>query len=157
MFANSAFEPVPLFPIFSPENLMVNLQDSSGGAIKSFNNHEQGLEARIRVEREIKTKARDNEIRMGRWSEKEHKLFLEAMERYGNSWNQVQAYVKTRTTLQIRSHAQKFYAGLTQKAIKKYKEGPNKKQAIFVVVREYLNTTTIKESSKKKQQNLLLT
>eukprot|EP00826_Nyctotherus_ovalis_P024355 TRINITY_DN1884_c0_g3_i1.p1 TRINITY_DN1884_c0_g3~~TRINITY_DN1884_c0_g3_i1.p1 ORF type:complete len:170 (-),score=37.06 TRINITY_DN1884_c0_g3_i1:139-648(-) len=87
------------------------------------------------------------EVRMGRWKESEEKLFLEAMELYGNSWEKVKAHIGTRTTAQIRSHAQKYYAGLIKKAIKKYKEDPKAEKAIFVVVREYLNTSTIKQLS----------
>eukprot|EP00826_Nyctotherus_ovalis_P064535 TRINITY_DN9470_c0_g1_i10.p1 TRINITY_DN9470_c0_g1~~TRINITY_DN9470_c0_g1_i10.p1 ORF type:complete len:157 (+),score=31.19 TRINITY_DN9470_c0_g1_i10:141-611(+) len=91
-----------------------------------------------------KKSGRKEEVKMGRWTEAEHKLFLEAMETYGNSWEKVRLHIGTRTTAQIRSHAQKYYTGLRMKAIKKYKENPDAEKAIFVVTREYINTSTFK-------------
>ena len=92
-------------------------------------------------------------IVLGRWSHEEHKLFLEAMEKYGNSWLQVKNCVKTRTFSQIRSHAQKYYEGLRKRAIRKCKEN-NAKRPIFAVVREYLNVTTALNSLYKLRKKL---
>ena len=44
----------------------------------------------------------------GRWNDDEHLKFLEAINIYGNNWREVQKYVKTRSSNQVRSHAQKF-------------------------------------------------
>ena len=44
----------------------------------------------------------------GRWNDDEHIRFLEAINIYGNNWREVQKYVKTRSSNQVRSHAQKF-------------------------------------------------
>ena len=44
----------------------------------------------------------------GRWNDDEHLRFLEAINIYGNNWREVQKYVKTRSSNQVRSHAQKF-------------------------------------------------
>lgn len=46
----------------------------------------------------------------GRWTREEHKRFLEAMNEYGKNWRKVQEYVGTRSTTQVRSHAQKYLA-----------------------------------------------
>jgi SHAQKYF class myb-like DNA-binding protein len=48
----------------------------------------------------------------GRWSEEEHKKFLEAICIYGNEWKKVQYYIETRNSTQARSHAQKFFLRL---------------------------------------------
>ena len=45
----------------------------------------------------------------GRWKEDEHKRFLEAILKYGNDWKEIEKYVKTRSSTQARSHAQKFF------------------------------------------------
>ena len=45
----------------------------------------------------------------GRWKEDEHKRFLEAIIKYGNDWKEIEKYVKTRSSTQARSHAQKFF------------------------------------------------
>jgi len=46
----------------------------------------------------------------GRWSEQEHQLFIQAVALYGRKWIKVAEHVGTRTTIQVRSHAQKFEA-----------------------------------------------
>jgi SHAQKYF class myb-like DNA-binding protein len=45
----------------------------------------------------------------GRWTKKEHELFLEALKKYGKEWKKVAAMVKTRTVVQTRTHAQKYF------------------------------------------------
>lgn len=43
----------------------------------------------------------------GRWTEKEHYLFLLAVKQNGRDWKKIQDFVKTRSSTQARSHAQK--------------------------------------------------
>ena len=73
----------------------------------------------------------------GKWSAQEHRAFLEAMELYGNAWRQVREYIGTRTSAQIRSHAQKYYRHLRLKAAREMLQDPKMKGAIFVVTQEY--------------------
>lgn len=53
----------------------------------------------------------------GRWTKPEHKRFLEALNLYKKDWKKVQSYVGTRTTTQVRSHAQKYFAKLAAKGL----------------------------------------
>ena len=53
-----------------------------------------------------------NKFQTGRWSEKEHQKFIEGILRYGNEWKNVQNIIKTRSSTQARSHAQKFFLRL---------------------------------------------
>mmetsp|Transcript_11301 Transcript_11301/g.17483 ORF Transcript_11301/g.17483 Transcript_11301/m.17483 type:complete len:339 (+) Transcript_11301:274-1290(+) len=55
-------------------------------------------------------------IRHGRWLRKEHELFLEGHRKFGRDWNMVASVVKTRTVLQIRTHAQKYFQKLSKSA-----------------------------------------
>ena len=53
----------------------------------------------------------------GRWTKEEHESFLSALQMYGKEWKRVAARVKTRTVVQTRTHAQKYFQKL-QKVIK---------------------------------------
>lgn len=44
----------------------------------------------------------------GRWTAEEHILFLKGMSLYGKSWKKISEIVKTRSVVQIRTHAQKY-------------------------------------------------
>ena len=57
----------------------------------------------------------DSTFNHGRWTEEEHRRFLEASAMYGNKWEKVKEHVQTRSTRQIRSHAQKFIIRLSKK------------------------------------------
>ena len=55
----------------------------------------------------------------GRWTREEHELFLQALNEYGREWKKVAKRIKTRSSAQIRSHAQKYF----QKLQKEQKAG----------------------------------
>eukprot|EP01022_Parablepharisma_sp_SALTPOND_P020058 TRINITY_DN353_c0_g1_i1.p2 TRINITY_DN353_c0_g1~~TRINITY_DN353_c0_g1_i1.p2 ORF type:complete len:317 (-),score=21.21 TRINITY_DN353_c0_g1_i1:55-1005(-) len=77
----------------------------------------------------------------GSWTPEEHNKFLEAMKLYGNQWGKVQKFIGTRNCIQIRSHAQKYFKTVRNKALKVLKL--TGKEAIFVVTREYRNLNHI--------------
>ena len=45
----------------------------------------------------------------GRWAKKEHEKFLEGLVQYGINWKKVMNLVDSRISIQVRSHAQKFF------------------------------------------------
>ena len=57
----------------------------------------------------------NNNIINGRWSQKEHLLFIKGCLLYGNYWKKVKKYIQTRSCSQIRSHAQKYLNKLNKK------------------------------------------
>ena len=58
--------------------------------------------------------------RKGRWSAEEQIKFREGLELFGRNWKKIQAFVKSRSLLQIRSHAQKYF--IMQQRIEKRKK-----------------------------------
>ena len=56
-----------------------------------------------------KEKEDEFKFNSGRWSDDEHKRFLEGILTYGNEWKKIQNIIKTRSSTQARSHAQKFF------------------------------------------------
>lgn len=51
-----------------------------------------------------------------KWSEEEHERFLEAIKLYGRGWRLIEEHIGTKTAVQIRSHAQKFFSKMAQEA-----------------------------------------
>jgi SHAQKYF class myb-like DNA-binding protein len=47
--------------------------------------------------------------KVGRWSEEEHHVFLEGLEQHGKQWKVIAGLIGTRTVVQVRTHAQKFF------------------------------------------------
>ena len=54
-----------------------------------------------------------------RWTPEEHRLFLQGIMMYGKDWKSMQPLIKTRTLVQIRTHAQKVFKKVGLKRIEK--------------------------------------
>ncbi|KAJ3706852.1 hypothetical protein LUZ61_010557 [Rhynchospora tenuis] len=54
-----------------------------------------------------------------KWTEEEHKKFLEALQLHGRNWRRIEEHIGTKTTIQIRSHAQKFFSKVSRESTNK--------------------------------------
>ena len=50
----------------------------------------------------------------GRWTREEHHTFIRGLEMYGKGWKKIASLIKTRTVVQIRTHAQKYFLKLAK-------------------------------------------
>ena len=50
----------------------------------------------------------------GRWTAEEHRLFLQGLELHGKGWKKIAGLIQTRTVVQIRTHAQKYFQKLAK-------------------------------------------
>lgn len=60
----------------------------------------------------LKEQHKTKETTTGRWTHDEHQLFLEGLKLYKKQWKQIADLIKTRTVVQIRTHAQKYFQKL---------------------------------------------
>lgn len=78
----------------------------------------------------------------GRWTAEEHRLFLQGLEQHGKGWKKIASLIKSRTVVQIRTHAQKYFQKLA-KARQNGEEGD-----IIMENRERISTSN---SSKRRR------
>ena len=69
-------------------------------------------EATKKVNSSPKNKKESNSSLQGRWTNEEHKLFVEGIRLFKRDWRSIENHIGTRTCSQIRSHAQKYYMRL---------------------------------------------
>ncbi len=60
----------------------------------------------------------------GRWSKEEHATFVDGLEKHGKEWKKIAAMIPSRTVVQIRTHAQKYFQKMAKTAEIKGEEVP---------------------------------
>merc|ERR1712224_180673 len=61
-------------------------------------------------------------IATGRWSKEEHALFVKGLAQFGKEWKKVAKMITTRTIVQIRTHAQKYFQKLQKQKAKEVQQ-----------------------------------
>lgn len=65
------------------------------------------------------TSPKTSKSNTGRWTDAEHKLFLKGLETFPyRAWKKIATLIKTRTVVQIRTHAQKYYQKLEKEEVR---------------------------------------
>ena len=89
--------------------------DKIGIEKEESNNIFKGMdstEGKKKKKRKIIIQSTEEDVNEGRWDTNEHMRFLEAINIFGNEWKEVKKYIGTRSSNQVRSHAQKFFLKL---------------------------------------------
>ena len=58
-----------------------------------------------------------------RWTDEEHERFLAALKLHGRAWRKIEEHIGTKSAVQIRSHAQKFFSKLQRETQRVKREG----------------------------------
>ena len=91
--------------IFITKNLMIPKKSEMKDSQVKFI-----IKKRFNEKKEYQKKPSDNFIfNEGRWSEEEHEKFLEGIVLYNINWKKIKTLIGTRSIIQVRSHAQKFF------------------------------------------------
>ncbi|CAI2387162.1 unnamed protein product [Moneuplotes crassus] len=85
--------------------------NSAQSAMYSDNNSSMEVTSRKRSKRK---RNRDSSTQ-GRWTDEEHRLFVDGLKICGKNWKKLEKYVPTRNSTQIRSHAQKYFIKIEKK------------------------------------------
>ena len=115
----------PIFPNNSNNstlNLLINPSKiTKNSLLESEKKNDSSTKVEQTIEEEIisSSKIPDSEFNSGRWTDEEHIKFINGMLEYGNEWKLVQKIIKTRTSTQARSHAQKFFLKIKNSIKKK--------------------------------------
>ncbi|XP_058105660.1 protein REVEILLE 6-like isoform X2 [Magnolia sinica] len=62
------------------------------------------------------------------WTEQEHDKFLEALQLFDRDWKKIEAFIGSKTVIQIRSHAQKYFMKVQKKGTKGHVPPPRPKR-----------------------------
>jgi SHAQKYF class myb-like DNA-binding protein len=117
---------------------MLEKENDSGKKLNSFDTTDGSYKKFLDIPEEKKEK-KNNKKKMltlncnnGRWTNEEHQLFLEAIFMFGNEWRKVQEHIKTRSSTQARSHAQKFFISIKKKLTNECEFSSLKKDSLNV-------------------------
>lgn len=55
-------------------------------------------------------------LKSGRWTQSEHAVFVDGLRKYGKDWKEISKLLSTRTSIQIRTHAQKYFLKYPEEA-----------------------------------------
>ena len=96
---------------FAPSLLQKN-SDTATTIASSLKKEEPADKVSILAVDGGKEKKSSNSSLLGRWTNEEHRLFLEGIRLFKRDWRSIEKHIGTRTCSQIRSHAQKYYMRL---------------------------------------------
>lgn len=98
-----------------------NSNSSSSSSSMAFGSGLEEPNKKVRKPYTI-TKSREN------WSEQEHDKFLEALQLFDRDWKKIEAFVGSKSVIQIRSHAQKYFLKVQKNGASEHVPPPRPKR-----------------------------
>ncbi|GFP81017.1 protein reveille 6 [Phtheirospermum japonicum] len=98
-----------------------NLGAFSSPAAENTTSQLEDLSKKVRKPYTI-TKSRES------WTEPEHDKFLEALQLFDRDWKKIEAFVGSKTVIQIRSHAQKYFLKVQKSGANEHLPPPRPKR-----------------------------
>lgn len=86
-------------------------------------------------------------VNTGRWTQREHELFMEGIRLHHKNWRPIANLIKTRSVVQIRTHAQKYFQKLHKAKGNRVDMNTINNNSVMIC------KTTIKKESKRKLSN----
>ena len=124
----------------TPQNKKIQIIESPNHIIKFPSNEDDNITS-------------NSSLNSGRWSEEEHQKFIEGILEFGNEWKKVQKIIKTRTSTQARSHAQKFFLRIKKSLLDLNKNYKDNKCNISNIDAEVILNYVIDIISNEKKKN----
>ncbi|KAL1198128.1 Protein REVEILLE 5 [Cardamine amara subsp. amara] len=116
-------KPAQGFPLFDPVYMSLPGLNSTAPVTGLTNtvSYSEDPTMKIRKPYTIK-KSREN------WTEQEHDKFLEALHLFDRDWKKIEAFVGSKTVVQIRSHAQKYFLKVQKSGANEHLPPPRPKR-----------------------------
>mmetsp|Transcript_20709 Transcript_20709/g.34174 ORF Transcript_20709/g.34174 Transcript_20709/m.34174 type:complete len:471 (-) Transcript_20709:82-1494(-) len=111
--------------------LVASMKDESTMRVPSMCVSAVGSSAQQPMKMSSKKNANNNQLKRssngentGRWTKEEHETFLDGLNLYGKEWKKIAGMVSSRTVVQIRTHAQKYFQKIAKTRESQGKEVP---------------------------------
>lgn len=98
-------------------NLIPNSKSNSNTGLVVSDDHNKKTRKPYTI-----TKSRES------WTEQEHDKFLEALQLFDRDWKKIEAFVGSKTVIQIRSHAQKYFLKVQKSGASEHVPPPRPKR-----------------------------
>ena len=94
-------------------SIIPDLEDEKSSTKRSLKGGEKSSSPTKK--RRTQNKKKPENTMTGRWTKDEHEKFLDGIRIYGKEWKKIASMIDTRTVVQIRTHAQKYFQKLAKK------------------------------------------
>lgn len=103
-------------PSFDEARQDATISSAKVSSTSNKRSNKRSGEAKSAKKRRVQSRRpRPENTHTGRWTKEEHEKFLHGINVYGKEWKKIASMIETRTVVQIRTHAQKYFQKLAKK------------------------------------------